>query len=339
MPHRIQSKSPACDGANAGVARVALIGAGQLGSRHLQALAKSELPLSIDVVDPEPSAREVAASRYAEVDTSAVTARFLADVPKNAEYDLAIVASSSLPRAGIVRSLLADSRVANMVLEKFLFPRLAEYDEIGRLLAEKRVNAWVNCPRRMFEDYRILRDSVCGPLHISVRGGMWGLACNAIHFIDLASWLTGSAFVSFDTAGLDATLRDSRRSGYVELSGTLSSRNGSGSELSLHAMCGSDAPHLIQITAPDSQFLIDESGAVMTTWKNGGGWRGETSVFHVRFQSELSQVFARDILLDGKCALPSFAESSAMHKGLLTALIDIPASRTCAMEPGMFPVT
>ena len=31
---------------------VALIGAGQLGSRHLQALALSEIPMNIEVVDP-----------------------------------------------------------------------------------------------------------------------------------------------------------------------------------------------------------------------------------------------------------------------------------------------
>ena len=33
--------------------KIALIGAGQLGSRHLQALANSSLKISIEVVEPD----------------------------------------------------------------------------------------------------------------------------------------------------------------------------------------------------------------------------------------------------------------------------------------------
>lgn len=324
---------------NGKTGRVALVGAGQLGSRHLQALAKSDSPLAVDVIDPAPTALEVAAARFGEMTPTAVTARFLAAIPQDAEYDLAIVASSSIPRAGIVKSLLAESRVANMVLEKFLFPRLDEYGEIGALLAEKGVNAWVNCPRRMFADYQALKETLRGPLVITVQGGMWGLASNAIHFVDLASWLADETFTVFDASGLDGTLHQSRRPGYKELSGSLIARNGAGSALFLHARHSSDAPHIVHITAEDSQHLISEGDGTMTTWRRSAGWRPETAAFRVRFQSELSHIFARDILAAGKCALPSFAESSAMHKGLLTALIRLPATRAKTAEPGMFPVT
>ena len=36
--------------------RILVLGAGQLGSRHLQGLARSRLDLRIDVVDPSPDA-------------------------------------------------------------------------------------------------------------------------------------------------------------------------------------------------------------------------------------------------------------------------------------------
>ena len=40
--------------------KIALIGAGQLGSRHLQGLAKSDLCLSIEVVEPFEGSKNIA---------------------------------------------------------------------------------------------------------------------------------------------------------------------------------------------------------------------------------------------------------------------------------------
>ncbi len=47
--------------------KIALIGAGQLGSRHLQALAKINLEISIEVVEPNTQASEVAKQRFNEI--------------------------------------------------------------------------------------------------------------------------------------------------------------------------------------------------------------------------------------------------------------------------------
>ena len=46
---------------------VAIIGAGQLGSRHLQGLARVETPLAIHLLDPSESSLALARSRYDEV--------------------------------------------------------------------------------------------------------------------------------------------------------------------------------------------------------------------------------------------------------------------------------
>ena len=41
------------------------------------------------------------------------------------------------------------------------------------------------------------------PLKVEMRGGLWGLACNSIHFIDLISWWTGENVISIDSKKLD----------------------------------------------------------------------------------------------------------------------------------------
>ena len=47
--------------------RIVLIGAGQLGSRHLQGLAKCKLPISIEVVEKSNSAINTAKERFEEI--------------------------------------------------------------------------------------------------------------------------------------------------------------------------------------------------------------------------------------------------------------------------------
>ena len=49
---------------------IAIIGAGQLGSRHLQGLKLAKLPIKIQVVDSSAESLAVAKSRYEEVVTN-----------------------------------------------------------------------------------------------------------------------------------------------------------------------------------------------------------------------------------------------------------------------------
>ena len=50
--------------------KTALIGAGQLGSRHLQGLAKSDLEISIEVLEPFEDSRNTAKQRFEEIPTN-----------------------------------------------------------------------------------------------------------------------------------------------------------------------------------------------------------------------------------------------------------------------------
>lgn len=47
---------------------IAIIGAGQLGSRHLQGLKRAQIPMKIQVVNNALQALEVAEERYEQVD-------------------------------------------------------------------------------------------------------------------------------------------------------------------------------------------------------------------------------------------------------------------------------
>jgi len=301
---------------------ILVIGAGQIGSRHLQGLARSSLSFDIDVVDPSQSSLDTARSRFEEVPGSKASGHavsYATALRPGAEYDLAVVATSSGPRAALTRELLEACRVGRIVFEKVLFSRLEEYHAVGDLLREKAVAAWVNCPRRMYPLYRELLPEFGGPLQIMLQGGMWGLACNCIHFVDLASFLAGEHDFSWDVSGLDPLVHESSRQGYMEFSGTLAVSTDKGTRLVLHAQAGSRAPMAMSILGRDCSAVIGESHGKGWLCRAEQGWKSESIEFRLPFQSELSHLIAEQILGMGRCDLPSFEDSAKLHLGMVDA--------------------
>jgi hypothetical protein len=160
---------------------IALIGAGQLGSRHLQGLAKIQFLSKIYVIDPDVQALELARDR-----------------------------------AAIIKSVLSKCAVRNFIFEKILFQKEKDYFEISELLKQKGINAWVNCPRRLFNGFRLLKElfSKNEPIFLSVTGGNWGLGCNSIHFIDLFAFITEDYDIELSMQFLSPVLLESNRSGF-----------------------------------------------------------------------------------------------------------------------------
>src|SRR2546423_8705915 len=101
---------------------VVIVGAGQLGSRHLQALKAVETPLDIHVIEPRDEAAKVARERYDAVAGGSRHRIVVAKDPKGLPpMDIAIVATNSDRRAEAVRTLLAPHRGPMMGLEQLLF--------------------------------------------------------------------------------------------------------------------------------------------------------------------------------------------------------------------------
>ena len=80
------------------MATVVLVGAGQLGSRHLQALKAVATPLDIHVVEPRADALKIARERYDAVKAAAGhRIAFRQDLSKLPPIDVAIVADVMVP--------------------------------------------------------------------------------------------------------------------------------------------------------------------------------------------------------------------------------------------------
>ena len=288
---------------------ILIAGAGQLGSRHLQGVKTSKYELDIWVYDLSDESLKVAEERYNQVESNNKSVHFtktLDVVPS--EIDVVIVASSSKPRAAIVSAILASKAVKYMVLEKFLFPRLSEYEEIGSLIDQKQVNTWVNCPRRMWKGYEIIKQmiDVSKPIECQYEDGEWGMCCNTIHFVDIFMYLNGEDSFDFDISGLQHEVVDSKRQGYVEINGTEKFNTKNGSTLILSSIPNYDVV---------SRVVINNGNNIIEYFEGKGELvvNGEIKQVPVHYQSGLSGVLVDELLETGNCRLSSFEESSAYH--------------------------
>ena len=107
---------------------IVLIGAGKLGSRHLQALAKIGIEAKIYVVDPSIESTEIAFARFKEIpqNSNVKHIEFLKNIDdlNIRTVDVAIIATSSEHRFFALNSLLSHVSVNYLILEKFLFQNL-----------------------------------------------------------------------------------------------------------------------------------------------------------------------------------------------------------------------
>jgi len=298
---------------------ILLVGAGQLGSRYLQGLVESKSELEISVVDPSLESLQTAKSRWIDAggDESPHQIRWLDSLPTNIErVDVALILTNSKGRASLVEQIAKAINVRFWVLEKVLTQSSEELRAIQSALASCE-RAWVNTPRRMMSWHQSLKDTFAsrGPLEVSYSAGLWGLACNSIHFIDLVAWWSGESLVSVDTSGLDHHWLESKRVGYFEITGELVAHFSGGT--SLHLISNQDAQVL-----PMQVALRD--GVIWEVNEPAGSARSSNDKHLdgcIEFQSQMSGRLVDDILLRGECDLPSLDESSSMHTIFLDAML------------------
>lgn len=296
---------------------VLLVGVGQLGSRHLQGLLKSNYNLQIYVLDPNPSSLELAKDRSNEINHNQKI--FFSDswnlIPRF--YDLAIIATNSNVREAIVLKIINEFSVKNLILEKILFPTVEAYTNVNNALKEKKINIWVNHPRRMINLYKQIRNIVSenkDVINFSVIGGNWGLACNGLHFIDLFQYLSSSKVTEIFSDSIDNELIESKRKGYFEFSGSIFGKSENNSFFSITASNENVSPIIITINSNSNQWIIKESNNPFYIKYNQDKDKITKEKFDFPFQSNLTTTIANSILSNDNLELPTYLEAEKNHQ-------------------------
>lgn len=298
---------------------ILLVGAGQLGSRHLQGLVKCHYMLSIYVVDPSLDALAVAKQRWSDAGGggSSHEVRFYQrwdECP--VDLDLAIVATTASRRAQIVSSLAERGKVSYWLLEKVLAQNVEQLAELIVSVGAQS-QGWVNTPRRAIPWHREIKNQLnaTGNISLKVEGGLWGMACNAIHFLDLMAWWTGEKLVALNTDGIDSKWIKAKRANNWEIVGSLEGVFSNGSTVVMTSRPTGNPTYTMDVSNSLEDWHIDETQGFVC--KSGGK---EVSI-RLPLQSEMTASLVDEILSTGKCQLPDLISSVATHRVLLDALL------------------
>ena len=300
-------------------ATILISGAGQLGSRYLQGLAQCRTPLKIYVQDTYQESLDRASGRWNEVANPATGHEVsfhaaLESLPD--QIDIAIVATTADVRPAVVGEIARIAAVRYWVLEKVLAQSEHGLDELIEHTRGSR-GAWVNTARRTIAWHQQIKGQLglSQPMTLEVDGGLWGLACNAVHFLDLLAWWTDETLDAVVTAQLNRNWFESKRPGFWEVTGALEARFSDGSRAVISCR-DVDAPMSLKVSDGRISWLINEAGGVARR-SDGIEIRGR-----VEHQSERSASLVDCILEGGTCALPTLAESAMLHRVFIRGMLE-----------------
>ncbi len=306
---------------------IAIIGAGQIGSRHLQAMANLEGTVNVQLVDFSEASLRIAQDRFFKVyqeDSKRIELKCHSSIDDLwGAIDLAIVATCSDVRAGVIKELTHNTEVKALILEKVLFQTVAEYFETDDLLKRKNIPTWVNCWMREKDFYKKLKTklNLDEKIQMKVEGSLWGMGCNGIHFIDLFSYLTDCKDFTFTDCELEKKVFESKRMGFKEFFGKLMGANSKGHSLALVCNNEGNDPYRIQIiNGSQKHEITDYADHVVHRFFDGE----EESIedIAIPFQSQTTHRLVRQIINDKTCDLPSYRDSMNLHLPLIKVLIE-----------------
>jgi predicted dehydrogenase len=304
---------------------ICVIGAGQLGSRHLQALKLVNAKLNIYVIDTNNESLEVAKERYDSIEEGKFIneisfLKSIKDLPTN-EVEIAIVATNSNVRRNVVSDLLDVAKVNYFILEKLLFQNKEDYFDIKEKLDKSGTKTFVNCSMRSMSFYNEIKKELKNKKIVyNVSGSQYGLVTNLIHYIDHLAYLSDCSEYIADTRFLDKKLIPSSRSGYSEVDGTYFAHLNNGSIGSFTCHPGGESPMVIQFYNEDLHCISKESEGKVLLSKASNNWQWEEVDFSIPYQSELTKNLVEDIFETGTCQLVGYDESMRLHLTLLDSL-------------------
>ncbi len=304
-----------------------LVGAGQLGSRHLQSCLKYPSPMDFYVVDNSLVSLEISKNRALEIPSHVNHklhfCRTFDDVTESV-FDFLIIATGASPRLTILKAALKKFTFSYVILEKVLFQTPDDYKEASDLIEQSQAKVYVNCPRRVYPFYKELKRLYIdegSETTLSCQAGDWiGLGCNSIHYLDLLNFLTDRQLVSISTEKLDKHIIDSKRPGYKEFTGLLSGCYKDGAKISIESIYQSDMKSTLSIQSGRFIIKIDELSGDYEVFENGESLK--KSSYKVIYQSELTHKILEQLVDIGECELTSFEDSKNTHLVFLNEMLD-----------------
>ena len=291
--------------------KILLVGCGNIGSRHLQALSKLKGYVTVDIVENYPKSIKLAKSRLDEIQYNKKQFKF--QWHKNFQTldgssDLVIIATLSEGRVALVEKLLKMG-YSRFLLEKLVCQSTNEYEHLLQLIKEFHAKGWVNTRCRYFKSYQKIKQFYKNPTKFSLNviSGDTGLSTGAIHYIDLFSWISNSKEIKLNGDLLfDEIYKNKRGKDFVEFGGTIVGSTKKKSSFTISYFPGKPSL-IVSISDGNHQIIIDEYNEkiLYSDFKKFD--------FKLENVSTLTTNIVNDILSNDSCLLPTINYSFNHH--------------------------
>lgn len=272
--------------------KICVIGVGNIGMRYVQGINRKFPEAELYLVDNPKRLKELG-----ELDLGETT--LLESVEGiDVDIDLCIVSTSCEPRLEIYRRCL-EIKPRYIILEKYLFASRQQFQDC--LLLE-RVPTFVNQWLYGSKTFDCLFDK--GASSVELAGSSWGLACNAVHWIDVFQrhMKIAQLKVGRDTCVTDVV--PSKRAGYEEIYGELDFVDENSDKTFKLVDRGDDRfIGVMEITVDGKVYGFDYSHITLN---------GQT-LSKFPYFSEIFGDIAADIIETGDCHLPRLEDSVSQH--------------------------
>lgn len=310
----------------------AIIGAGQLGSRHLQGLLKSKNIFTVHMVDPSEESLKLSEGRAAEIEHEHPV-YFHSDVSNLPEkLEFVVIATNADVRFKVLEKLVNHCQVSTLILEKVLFQKKSDFQKALELIEENGINCYVNHPRRMQQIYqdlrKVLSDDNNESYDVDMYGTNWGLGCNGLHLSDVIEFVLDDKINSYYTQEIDLEVVESKRNGFYDFTGTIVGKTEKGHNFRITSK-KSENGHISAVSATFNSSLkrvwLSEGGgmpAYTIEIMNNSAERVSVNGEPFKFQSDLTGVLL-DTSFEGKeLPLTTYKDAMNNHLNFISALLD-----------------
>lgn len=302
--------------------RVLVLGLGQLGRHHAEAVARSSRCGEIWGFDVSEEALKsfetLGESLVTENGISFMVASKLRFVPR--QVGLLIVATTADSRADVITDAMEATDPQFVLLEKPISSSRVGLSSLREVCPD---NTFVNLPRRYSPLHleAISRAASFRGERITIRVDLpWPtMLSNASHFIDFASELIGQAPMEVALEPEKVTPVESKRKGFMELRGEMVVKYPLSAELIIdtsgRSVKSAETGVIISVQSGNNWLHIDETNATLS---DSTGER--IRIPGTPLQSQLTGSYLEQLQVRGFLDLPTFIEALPAHELLLTAV-------------------
>ncbi|XP_006819508.1 uncharacterized protein LOC102805586 [Saccoglossus kowalevskii] len=264
---------------------------------------KQSLDRAKSIYDNEPKANASSRVTYLQL---------IDDITIGSAFDVCIIATASPPRRKVIESLLERCKIKHLIIEKVLFQTAKDHEDVQAMFIQSGVNAYVHLQWCAIPMYKYMKDHIKGPVNLHIHGQGWGLCCNSIHLVALASYLNDSQDVRIDGSGLKPGYQESKRKGFVEVFGTLKGEVKSKHGKADFTLVCTDGPltegrtlHIWNDTV--KMYWTEQTGSLFSSFA-ASDWKWERREFPFPFVSQWTNKLVKQLLETGTSDLPLYAD-------------------------------